>query len=49
MYDTQANAIEVEKTQAAIDATVALHELYQAMTNVAVTQADRAAALRRMS
>ena len=47
--DTQANTVEVEKTQAAIDATTALHELYQAMTNVAVAQEDRAAALRRMS
>jgi hypothetical protein len=30
-------------------AIVALHELYQAMTNVAVTTADREADLRRMS
>lgn len=49
VYDTQANAVEVEKAQAAIDAVTALHEMYQAMTNVAVTQADRAAELRRMS
>jgi hypothetical protein len=49
VLDTQANAIEVEKAQAAIDAVTALHQLYQAMTNVAVTQADRAASLRRMS
>ena len=49
VLDTQANAIEVEKAQAAIDAATAMHELYQAMTNVAVTQSDRAAELRRMS
>jgi hypothetical protein len=49
VLDTQANTVEVEKAQAAIDATLALHELYQALTNVAVTQANRASSLRRMS
>jgi len=49
VLDTEANAIEVEKAQAAIDAVTAMHELYQAMTNVAVAQADRIATLRRMS
>ena len=49
VYDTQANALEVEKAQAAIDAMAALHELYQAANNVAVTQSDRMAAIRRMS
>ena len=49
VLDTQANATEVEKAQAAVDAVTSLHELYQAANNVAVTQEDRAAALRRMS
>jgi len=49
VLDTQANAVEVEKAQAAIDAVTALHELYQAANNVAVAQADRASELRRMS
>jgi len=47
--ETTANADEVAKTQAAFDAVTALHELYQAATNVAVTQEDRLAQLRRMS
>jgi hypothetical protein len=49
VLDTQANATEVAMVQDAIDAAAAIHELYLAMTNVAVTQADRAAAIRRMS
>lgn len=49
VLDTQANATEVSMAQDAVDAVTAMHELYQAMTNVAVLQADRAAALRRMS
>lgn len=49
VYDTEANAIEVEKAQAAIDAVAAMHQLYQAANNVAVTQDDRFAPLRRMS
>ena len=49
VLDTQANATEVAMVQDAIDAAAAIHELYLAMTNVAITQADRAAAIRRMS
>lgn len=49
VLDTQANALEVEKAQAAIDAMAALHEIYDAANNVAVTQADRMPAIRRMS
>lgn len=49
VLDTQANAIEVEKAQAAIDAMAAMYEIYQAANNVAVTQADRMPAIRRMS
>ena len=48
VLDTQANAIEVEKAQAAIDAMAALHEIYDAANNVAVTQADRMPAISRM-
>ena len=47
--ETQANAEEVAKVQDAIDAMTAIHELFQAATNVAVTQKDRIADLRRMS
>lgn len=47
--ETQANAEEVAKTQDAIDAMTSIHELYQAATNVVVTQKDRIADLRRMS
>ena len=49
VFDTEANATEVAKAQAAIDAVTAMHQLYQAADNVAVTQDDRFAALRRMS
>jgi hypothetical protein len=49
VFDTQANALEVEKAQAAIDAATAMHELYQAADNQVVTQADRFAEMRRMS
>ena len=49
VLDTQANAIEVEKAQAAIDAMAVLNELYQAANNVAVAQSDRMADIRRMS
>lgn len=49
VYDTQANAIEVAKTTDLINAITAAHELYQAANNVAVTQEDRLAQLRRMS
>jgi hypothetical protein len=49
VLDTQANALEVEKAQAAIDAMTAMYEIYQAANNVAVTQADRMPDIRRMS
>lgn len=49
VIDTQANAAEVAMTQDAFDAVTAMHELFQAMTNVVVTQEDRLAQLRRMS
>ena len=49
VFDTQANAQEVAMTQDAFDAVTAMHELYQAMTNVLVAQEDRLAQLRRMS
>lgn len=46
---TQANATELAMTQDAFDAVTAMHDLYQALTNVAVPQEDRLAQLRRMS
>ena len=49
VFDTQANAEEVAKTQDSIDAMLAIHEVYEALTNVAVSQSDRMAPLRRMS
>lgn len=49
VLDTQANALEVEKAQAAIDAMAAMHEIYQAANNVAVLQSDRMVPIRRMS
>ena len=49
VFDTQANAAELGMTQDAFDAVTAMHELYQAMTNVVVTQEDRLAQIRRMS
>ena len=49
VQDTQANAVELSMTQDAFDAVTAMHELYQAMTNVVVVQEDRLAQLRRMS
>ncbi len=47
--DTQANAEEVAKAQAAFDAITALHELYQAADNQVVAQEDRLAQIRRMT
>ena len=47
--ETVANAEEVAKTQDSIDAMLAIHEVYEALTNVAVSQSDRMAPLRRMS
>ena len=49
VLDTQANAIEVEKSQAAIDAATAMHELYGAANNQVTATEDRFAQLRRMS
>lgn len=49
VFETQANAVELGMTQDAFDAVTAMHELYQAMTNVVVAQEDRLAQLRRMS
>lgn len=46
--ETQASASEVAKTQDAIDAMTALHQLFQAATNTAITTSDRLADLRRM-
>ena len=46
--EAQANAEEVAKTQDAFDAVTAVHELYQAASNVAVAQSDRLSELRRM-
>lgn len=46
--ELQASAEEVAMTQDAIDAMTAIHELYQAATNIAVTQSDRLTELRRM-
>lgn len=47
--ETTANAEEVSKVTDLRLAITALHQLYQCLTNVAVTQADRATNLRRMS
>lgn len=49
VFDTQASALEVAMAQDAIDAMTAIHQLYEAATNVAVSVSDRLAALRRMS
>jgi len=49
VFDTQANAIEVSQAGDAKAAMLALHQLYQAMTNVATTTADRITTLRRMT
>ena len=49
VYETQANAAEVAKATDLFNAVTALYELHQAADNVAVTQEDRYAQLRRMS
>jgi len=46
---TTATAEEISKATDLKDAMTAVHQLYQAMTNVPVTTSDRAAKLRRMS
>ncbi len=48
IFDTEANAEEVAKTQDAIDAITAVHQLYQSASNVVVSQEDRLSQLRRM-
>lgn len=47
--ESAANATELAMTQDAFDAVTAMHELYQAMTNIAVVQEDRLGQLRRMT
>ncbi len=49
VVDTQANSVEVGKVADAKATMLALHQLYQAMTNVAVLTADRLALIRRMT
>ena len=44
-----ANATQVQMAADAKAAMLALHELYEAANNIAITQDDRVAALRRMS
>ena len=46
---TTATTDEINKTIDLKDAMVAVHELYQALTNVDIGASDRAGALRRMS
>ncbi len=48
VFDTEANATELAKATDAIAAMLALHQLFQAATNVAITQSDRLTDLRRM-
>ncbi len=49
VVDTQANTQEVVIVEDAKAAMLALHQLYEALTNVAVTQVDRISILRRMT
>ncbi len=49
VFDTQANALEVAIVDDAKASMLATHQLYEALTNVAVAQADRIAPLRRMT
>ena len=49
VLDTQANTEEVGKVTDAKGAALAVHQLYEALTNVATAQADRIATLRRMT
>ena len=49
VFETQANAIEVAKTQDLFDAITALNEIYSAADNGVVAQEDRLAQLRRMT
>lgn len=47
--EEEAAQAQTDKVTDLINAQKAIHELYQAMTNVAVTQKDRASDLRRMA
>ncbi len=47
--DTEANAVEVAQVGDAKATMLALHQLFEAMTNVAVLTSDRIAILRRMT
>lgn len=49
VLDIEANAIEVTMVADAKASMLAVHQLYEAMTNVVVTQSDRIATLRRMT
>jgi len=49
VFDTEANATEVGQVTDAKAAALAVHELFLALTNVAVTQEDRITTLRRMT
>jgi len=49
VFETEANAAEVSKTQDLFDAITALNELHGAANNLVTTQEDRYAQLRRMS
>jgi hypothetical protein len=49
VLDTEANATELAMATDLIAAITSAHELYQAANNVAVTQENRLAQLRRMS
>jgi len=49
VIDTQANSTEVEQVADAKATMLALHQLYQAMTNVVIAQDDRLAKIRRMT
>ena len=49
VLDTQANAVEVAQVADAKAAMLAVHELYEALTNQAITTADRIKTIRRMT
>ena len=49
VFETQANAEELQKAQDLFDAITALNELHDAASNIVVVQEDRFAQLRRMS
>jgi len=49
VFETQANAEELAKTQDLFDAITALNELHNAASNIAVATDDRFSQLRRMS